>query len=122
MYLFQYVLQQHETNKQYLSDAACVYPTVCDPDTYYVQYFDTQSRTYYMVSDKEYQTVCDNSQYTILVPLTDKDLPLELPDVESYEPTGTGESPLAAIGERMYGTLPDGRQYRRESNTMPQRA
>ena len=31
------------------------------------------------------------------VPVPEEELPLRLPDVESYEPTGTGESPLAAI-------------------------
>ena len=33
------------------------------------------------------------------VPVPEEELPLRLPDVESYEPTGTGESPLAAIDE-----------------------
>jgi predicted alpha/beta hydrolase family esterase len=34
---------------------------------------------------------------TIVVPVPEKDLPVKLPKVKSYEPTGTGESPLAAI-------------------------
>ena len=33
------------------------------------------------------------------VPVPEEELPLTLPDVESYEPTGTGESPLAGMGE-----------------------
>ncbi len=33
------------------------------------------------------------------VPVPEEELPLRLPEVESYEPTGTGESPLAAIDE-----------------------
>lgn len=52
------------------------------------------------------------------VPLDDKDLPLTLPDVESYEPTATGESPLATISAWVNVTLPDGRQGRRETDTM----
>jgi leucyl-tRNA synthetase len=32
-----------------------------------------------------------------VVPVLEKDLPIQLPDVKSYEPTGTGESPLANI-------------------------
>gem|GEM_PF-1149219 len=41
---------------------------------------------------------CDNCG---IVPLEEKDLPLELPDVENYEPTGTEEGPLADIEERI---------------------
>ena len=37
------------------------------------------------------------------VPVPEEELPLRLPDVESYEPTGTGESPLA--GNRRMGEL-----------------
>ena len=48
-------------------------------------------------------------------------LPLLLPDVESYEPTGTGESPLAAIDEWVNTTCPCcGKPAKRETNTMPQ--
>lgn len=50
-----------------------------------------------------------------------KDLPVLLPDVESYEPTGTGESPLAAIDEWVNTTCPEcGGPGKRETNTMPQ--
>lgn len=52
------------------------------------------------------------------VALSDDDLPLELPDVESYEPTDTGESPLALVDEWVHITLPDGRKARRETDTM----
>jgi leucyl-tRNA synthetase len=56
-----------------------------------------------------------------IVPLREKDLPLVLPDVQSYAPTGTGESPLAAIGEWVNTTCPKcGGTARRETNTMPQ--
>ncbi len=52
------------------------------------------------------------------VPLQAADLPLTLPDVESYEPTATGESPLALIEDWVHVTLPDGTQGRRETDTM----
>ncbi|MBQ6354774.1 MAG: leucine--tRNA ligase, partial [Lachnospiraceae bacterium] len=55
------------------------------------------------------------------VPVPEEELPLELPDVESYEPTGTGESPLAAIDEWVNTTCPIcGAPAKRETNTMPQ--
>ena len=46
-------------------------------------------------------------------------LPLTLPEVEAYHPTSTGESPLANIGEWLYGDDEHGK-FRRETNTMPQ--
>ncbi len=52
--------------------------------------------------------------------LSEQDLPLELPEVESYKPTGTGESPLANIEQWVNVTLPDGSKAKRETNTMPQ--
>ncbi|MCK5671965.1 MAG: leucine--tRNA ligase, partial [Spirochaetales bacterium] len=56
-----------------------------------------------------------------IVPLDEKDLPLTLPEVESYTPTGTGESPLAAIDEWVNTTCPKcGGKAKRETNTMPQ--
>lgn len=49
------------------------------------------------------------------------ELPVELPQVEKYEPSGTGESPLANIDEWLYFKDPKtGREVRRETNTMPQ--
>ena len=54
------------------------------------------------------------------VPVPEDQLPLLLPDVESYEPTGTGESPLAAIDEWVNTTCPCcGKPAKRETNTMP---
>jgi leucyl-tRNA synthetase len=47
-------------------------------------------------------------------------LPLTLPEVKSYKPSGTGESPLAKVPEWLEVTLPDGRKAIRETNTMPQ--
>ncbi len=55
------------------------------------------------------------------VPIPEEELPLQLPDVESYEPTGTGESPLAAIEEWVNCKCPScGSDAKRETNTMPQ--
>jgi leucyl-tRNA synthetase len=55
-----------------------------------------------------------------VVGLSEKDLPLELPEVENYKPSGTGESPLANIPDWVNVTLPNGSKARRETNTMPQ--
>lgn len=57
-----------------------------------------------------------------IIPLEEKDLPLLLPDVENYEPTGTEEWPLANITDWVNVTLPDGTPAKRETNTMPGRA
>ncbi|MCF7835077.1 GxxExxY protein [Candidatus Gracilibacteria bacterium] len=57
-----------------------------------------------------------------IIPLDESDLPLILPDVENYAPTGTTEGPLAAIDDRVNVILPDGTQAKRETNTMPGRA
>ncbi|MBQ1328353.1 MAG: leucine--tRNA ligase [Eubacterium sp.] len=55
------------------------------------------------------------------VPVPEDQLPVLLPDVEKYEPTGTGESPLAAIDSWVNTTCPVcGAPAKRETNTMPQ--
>lgn len=55
------------------------------------------------------------------VPVPEEELPLRLPDVEKYEPTGTGESPLAAIDSWVNCKCPVcGADAKRETNTMPQ--
>lgn len=55
------------------------------------------------------------------VPVPEEELPLLLPDVESYQPTGTGESPLADITDWVNTTCPCcGKPAKRETNTMPQ--
>ncbi len=55
------------------------------------------------------------------VPVPEKDLPVELPQVEKYEPTDNGESPLSAISSWVNVTCPTcGGQAKRETDTMPQ--
>lgn len=55
------------------------------------------------------------------VAVPEKDLPLLLPEVDKYEPTGTGESPLANIDDWVNTTCPTcGKPAKRETNTMPQ--
>lgn len=55
------------------------------------------------------------------VAVPEEQLPVLLPDVESYQPTGTGESPLADIAEWVNTTCPCcGGPAKRETNTMPQ--
>ncbi|PIR72932.1 MAG: leucine--tRNA ligase, partial [Candidatus Nealsonbacteria bacterium CG10_big_fil_rev_8_21_14_0_10_36_23] len=54
------------------------------------------------------------------VPVPEKDLPVELPYVERYQPTGTGESPLADISDWVNVACPScGGAARRETDTMP---
>ena len=56
-----------------------------------------------------------------VVGVPEKDLPVKLPEVEHYEPSGTGESPLATIPEWVNTKCPQcGGSAKRETNTMPQ--
>ncbi|MDD3046223.1 MAG: leucine--tRNA ligase [Candidatus Pacebacteria bacterium] len=56
-----------------------------------------------------------------IVPVPFDELPLKLPEVESYEPTGTGESPLATIDSWVNVKCPCCHgEAKRETNTMPQ--
>lgn len=53
--------------------------------------------------------------------VAEEDLPVSLPEVETYQPSGTGESPLSTIDSWVNTTDPDtGKPARRETNTMPQ--
>ena len=55
------------------------------------------------------------------VPIAEKDLPLLLPEVEKYQPSGTGKSPLAVIEKFVNAKCPKcGGAGRRETDTMPQ--
>ena len=61
---------------------------------------------------------CDKCGY---VALPESELPLKLPEVESYEPTDNGESPLAKIDSFVNTTCPHcGGPAKRETDTMPQ--
>ncbi|MBT3817441.1 MAG: leucine--tRNA ligase [Candidatus Magasanikbacteria bacterium] len=61
---------------------------------------------------------CDACNEWVAVP--DEELPLELPKVEKYEPTDTGESPLAAMTDWVNTTCPKcGGAGKRETDTMP---
>ena len=61
---------------------------------------------------------CEKCGY---VPLPESELPLLLPEVESYEPTDTGESPLAKMTDWVNTTCPCcGAPAKRETDTMPQ--
>ena len=54
------------------------------------------------------------------VPVDEKDLPVILPDVESYEPTDNGESPLSTVAELVNVKCPKcGADAKRETDTMP---
>ena len=55
------------------------------------------------------------------VPVDEADLPVRLPEVERYQPTGTGESPLASIESFVQVKCPKcGGEARRETDVMPQ--
>ena len=61
---------------------------------------------------------CEKCGY---VPLPESELPLMLPNVDSYEPTDTGESPLAKMTDWVNTTCPHcGAPAKRETDTMPQ--
>ena len=61
---------------------------------------------------------CDCCGY---VPIPESELPLTLPEVENYEPTDDGQSPLAAIDSWVNTTCPKcGKPAKRETDTMPQ--
>ena len=61
---------------------------------------------------------CDKCGY---VPIPESELPLKLPDVDSYMPTDNGESPLATLDSFINTTCPHcGEPAKRETDTMPQ--
>jgi leucyl-tRNA synthetase len=55
-----------------------------------------------------------------IVAIDESELPLELPELEDYKPSETGEPPLSKATDWVNVTLPDGTKARRETNTMPQ--
>ena len=70
-----------------------------------------------MIGEKEFSKIHDGI-YTKIV--CDYNLPLELPDVEAYEPAGDGNSPLVNVPEFVNVKLADNLSGKRETNTMPQ--
>uniref|UniRef100_A0A831Z237 Leucine--tRNA ligase n=1 Tax=candidate division WWE3 bacterium TaxID=2053526 RepID=A0A831Z237_UNCKA len=67
-----------------------------------------------------YDFVKINGEEHAINPVPEEDLPVELPYIENYKPTGTGESPLAAVEEWVKVPCPIcGKQARRETDTMP---
>jgi leucyl-tRNA synthetase len=52
-------------------------------------------------------------------PVPESQLPVLLPDLEDFKPTGSPEGPLVKAADWLYVTI-DGTKYRRETNTMPQ--
>ena len=61
---------------------------------------------------------CDDCGW---VPVPEDQLPLELPEVENYEPTDNGQSPLSEVDEWVHTTCPKcGKPAMRETDTMPQ--
>ena len=61
-----------------------------------------------------------HTQNNQVISLSEEELPLTLPEVDDYTPTGTGEPPLANAGDWINVTLADGTKAQRETNTMPQ--
>jgi len=56
-----------------------------------------------------------------VVPLSEKELPLKLPKIKKYQPSGTGDSPLATIEKWVNTKCPKCKgKAKRETNTMPQ--
>ena len=55
-----------------------------------------------------------------VIALDESDLPLQLPALEDYKPSESGEPPLAKATDWVNVTLPDGTKAKRETNTMPQ--
>ena len=55
-----------------------------------------------------------------VIALSPKELPLILPRMDDYKPSGSGEPPLAKATDWVNVTLPDGTKAKRETNTMPQ--
>ncbi|MBI2075012.1 MAG: leucine--tRNA ligase [Candidatus Levybacteria bacterium] len=75
-------------------------------------------RAKFKVEGRDYRVI-DGEEYAI-VPVPEKDLPVELPYLEQYEPSGTGESPLAKVTEWVNVACPEcGGAARRETDTMP---
>lgn len=70
--------------------------------------------------EEEFDVVEKDGERVAVVPLSEEQLPLTLPELESYEPTETGESPLARVEDWVSTKCPRcGGPARRETDTMP---
>ncbi len=70
-----------------------------------------------MIGEKEFSKLYDGIYGKIVC---DYNLPLELPEVEAYEPAGDGTSPLTKVDSFVNVELADNLSWKRETNTMPQ--
>ena len=70
-----------------------------------------------VVNGKIVSKIYDGIYYDIIC---DYSLPLELPEVEDFAPTGDGHSPLAKVDNFVNVSLADNLKWKRETNTMPQ--
>jgi leucyl-tRNA synthetase len=62
----------------------------------------------------------DKGNFTgVIEPLSPDELPLRLPELEDYKPSGKAEPPLSKAKDWLYVTR-NGKRYKRETNTMPQ--
>jgi len=70
-----------------------------------------------MIGEKEFSKIYDGIYGKIVC---DYNLPLELPEVEEYQPAGDGTSPLTKVDDFVHVQLADNLSGKRETNTMPQ--
>lgn len=70
-----------------------------------------------MIDGKEFSKIYDGLTGKLVI---DSSLPLLLPEVEKYEPSGDGQSPLATVPEWVNVKLAENLVGKRETNTMPQ--
>ena len=122
------VLQTPSLSQTIDSNATVIYPDHFDPSTIYYQYYDQSQKKYFFTTEYIQDTNSLTHQTTNspanhnrirVTPMDASELPLTLPDVAHYEPTGTEEGPLAKIESWINTKLSDGTPARRESNTMP---
>lgn len=86
-------------------------PTSASPDAW------VKDETILMVGEKEFSKIFDGIYGKIVC---DYNLPLELPQVEAYEPSGDGQSPLSQVPEFIHVDIAANLIGQRETNTMPQ--
>jgi len=107
------------------------------PDSVPKNYQEVLKADFHLLHGRDHFTVKHGNAYTFseifdeivdkrpwplgVISVSEKDLPVKLPEVKNYKPTGTGESPLAHIEEWVNIKCPKcGGPAKRETNTMPQ--